>query len=175
MPRPRKGLLHVGIKDHVLALDLDPDVEVWRTKLEGVRMRTQAFVHLQRDANALYASYSGEIFCLDPATGAVRWHNQLTGLGDRDREHAERAWQRHQRRRAGDAVRAGASEPGVPAVGGHMTAGHPVRRWRCGCRACCRSPSASPSPHVQAAGRPATLSARPAPTSPLRLATRVAW
>ena len=81
MPRERKGLLHVGIKGHVLALDLDTGVEVWRTKLEGLRMRSQGFVHLQRDPGAVYASYSGEIFCLDPATGEVRWHNQLTGLG----------------------------------------------------------------------------------------------
>jgi outer membrane protein assembly factor BamB len=81
MPRPRPGLLHVGIKGHVLALDRHTGVEQWRTKLEGVRLRTHDFVHLHRDADNLYASYNGEIFCLDPKTGTVRWHNRLDRLG----------------------------------------------------------------------------------------------
>ncbi|HYK90244.1 MAG TPA: hypothetical protein VE398_15825, partial [Acidobacteriota bacterium] len=29
----------------------------------------------------LYAATKGELFCLDPATGHVRWHNPLKGLG----------------------------------------------------------------------------------------------
>lgn len=81
MPRARRGLLHVGIKGHVLALDRSSGVEVWRTKLDGVRMRMHDFVHLHRDTDDLYASYNGEVFCLDPATGAVRWRNNLKGLG----------------------------------------------------------------------------------------------
>ena len=81
MRRRRAGMLHVGIKGHVLALDRATGAELWRTKLEGVRMRAHDFVHLHRDADALYASYNGEVFCLDPATGTVRWKNDLRGLG----------------------------------------------------------------------------------------------
>lgn len=81
MPRRRETLLFVGIKGHVLALDSASGTERWRTKLEGVRMRTSGFVHLHRDADNLYAAYNGELFCLDPASGTLRWHNRLTGLG----------------------------------------------------------------------------------------------
>jgi outer membrane protein assembly factor BamB len=31
--------------------------------------------------NDLYASTKGEIFCLDPRTGQVLWHNPLKGMG----------------------------------------------------------------------------------------------
>lgn len=81
MPRMRGGLLHLGIKGHVVAVDRATGQERWRTKLEGVRVRTHDFVHLYRDGDALLASYSGEVFCLDPESGELRWHNQLTGLG----------------------------------------------------------------------------------------------
>ena len=29
----------------------------------------------------LYATANGELFCLDPATGDIRWQNPLKGLG----------------------------------------------------------------------------------------------
>ena len=81
MPRARAGLLHLGIKGHVIAVDRATGEERWRTKLGGVRMRTSDFVHLHRDGDDLFAAYNGELFCLDPKSGSVRWHNQLTGLG----------------------------------------------------------------------------------------------
>ena len=81
MPRARGGLLYLGIKGHVVAVDRATGQERWRTKLGGVRMRTSDFVHLHQEDDALFAAFSGEVFCLDPATGSVRWHNQLTGLG----------------------------------------------------------------------------------------------
>src|SRR5690606_37705400 len=31
--------------------------------------------------DSLFATFSGEIFCLDAATGTVRWHNRLGKLG----------------------------------------------------------------------------------------------
>jgi len=30
---------------------------------------------------SLYATSHGELFCLDPATGSLRWQNPLKGLG----------------------------------------------------------------------------------------------
>lgn len=81
MPRQPDRLLYVGIKTHVLAIDPSSGVEVWRTKLEGQRMRNNDFVYLTLDGERLYATSSGELYCLNRATGEVRWHNQLKGLG----------------------------------------------------------------------------------------------
>ncbi len=76
MARRKPALLHVGIKKYVLALDADTGVEVWRTEL-----KSGDFVVLHRAGDRLFAANHGEIFCLDPQTGEVRWHNKLPGLG----------------------------------------------------------------------------------------------
>jgi outer membrane protein assembly factor BamB len=81
MPRQPDRLLYVGIRTHVLAIDPSSGVEVWRTKLEGQRMRTNDYVYLTLVGERLYATSSGELYCLEKTTGEVRWHNQLTGLG----------------------------------------------------------------------------------------------
>jgi outer membrane protein assembly factor BamB len=49
---------------------------LWRTKL-----KSSDFVNVVLDDNALYAASSGQLFCLDPATGTIRWRNKLAGLG----------------------------------------------------------------------------------------------
>lgn len=79
--RRKQELVYVGIKYTVLALDRATGMEVWRTKLPKVRFRSGEFVGLALDGDALFATTSGEVFCLDPATGGVRWHNQLAKLG----------------------------------------------------------------------------------------------
>lgn len=71
----------MGIKHSVLALDRTTGTEVWRTKLPKVRFRMNDFVGLALDGDALLVTSSGELFCLDAATGAIRWHNQLNKLG----------------------------------------------------------------------------------------------
>ncbi len=76
MARRRQTLVHVGIKHWVLALDADTGAEVWRTKL-----KSGDYVVLHRAGDRLFAANHGEIFCLDPATGAIRWNNKLPGLG----------------------------------------------------------------------------------------------
>ncbi len=73
--------MYVGIKHHVIAIDRATGTELWRVKLQGMRMRAHDFVGLHLDGDDLFATCNGELFCLDPAAGAVRWHNQLTGLG----------------------------------------------------------------------------------------------
>jgi outer membrane protein assembly factor BamB len=68
--------LFIGIKGTVLALDRVSGQEIWRTDL----LRSE-FVNLVLQDGDLYAATAGELYCLDPATGRTRWHNQLKGLG----------------------------------------------------------------------------------------------
>jgi outer membrane protein assembly factor BamB len=72
----QQQLIHIGISGTVLALDRATGAEVWRQKFKG-----SEFVNVVLEDGALYAAARGELFCLDPATGTVRWKNALTGLG----------------------------------------------------------------------------------------------
>src|SRR6266567_3986212 len=72
----QNNLLFIGIKGTVLALDRANGREIWRTDL-----KRSDFVNLTIDGGALYAATAGELYCLDPATGQMRWHNELKGLG----------------------------------------------------------------------------------------------
>ena len=76
MPRKQRVLVYVGIQSSVVALDDSSGAEVWRVKLKG-----SDFVTLFWDGEALFAANRGEAWRLDPATGAVIWHNELKGLG----------------------------------------------------------------------------------------------
>jgi outer membrane protein assembly factor BamB len=69
-------LLFIGIAGKVLALDRVTGRETWRTDLTN-----SDFVNLTLDCGDLYAAAEGELYCLDPATGQIRWHNKLKGLG----------------------------------------------------------------------------------------------
>jgi outer membrane protein assembly factor BamB len=81
MPRPRAGIVYVGLKSSVVALDRRTGMEVWRTPLKGGVGRSSHFVNLQRDGDVLYAGIGGEVFALDPKTGTLIWHNPLKGFG----------------------------------------------------------------------------------------------
>ena len=70
------SLMYIGIKGTVLAVDRRTGAEQWRTHLKG-----SDFVNVVLDADALFATARGELFCLDPATGQIRWNNPLTGMG----------------------------------------------------------------------------------------------
>lgn len=76
MPREPQVLVFIGIKDHVVALDSQTGVEVWRTKLKG-----SDFVTVVWDGEAVLAANAGEAFRLDPRTGAMLWRNELKGFG----------------------------------------------------------------------------------------------
>ena len=39
------------------------------------------FVNVVLENGMLCAATQGELFCLDPATGELRWHNKLKGRG----------------------------------------------------------------------------------------------
>jgi len=70
------SLLFVGIKASVIALDSATGEPVWETPLSG-----SDYVSVLWDGVALYATNRGEVWCLDPASGAVKWHNALKGYG----------------------------------------------------------------------------------------------
>jgi outer membrane protein assembly factor BamB len=76
MPRDQRSFLYVGIKGCVVALDCQTGDEVWRTDL-----RSAEFVSVLWDGAALFAANSGEVWRIDPATGATIWHNKMKGLG----------------------------------------------------------------------------------------------
>ena len=76
MPRNPQVLLYAGIKNSVVALDDRTGSVVWRAEL-----RSSDYVTVHWDGEGLFAANSGEIWRLDPANGAVSWHNDLKGLG----------------------------------------------------------------------------------------------
>jgi outer membrane protein assembly factor BamB len=59
-----------------VALDRATGREVWRAQLPG-----SDFVNLVVDRGELYASSRGEIFRLNPQSGAILWHNPMPGFG----------------------------------------------------------------------------------------------
>ena len=76
MPRDPEVLLFIGIYNSVLAVNARDGTERWRTKLGGTSL-----VAVHWDGDHLFAATKGEVFRLDPRTGAVIWHNKLRGLG----------------------------------------------------------------------------------------------
>jgi hypothetical protein len=69
-------LVFIGIKGTVIALNAANGQQAWATHLKGAN-----FVNVVVQNEVILASCEGEIFCLDPLTGNVLWHNPLTGFG----------------------------------------------------------------------------------------------
>lgn len=69
-------LIYVGIKGAVLAINSANGQEIWAKKLTG-----SEFVNVVLSGCDLLAATHGELFCLDPQTGIIRWHNPLKGYG----------------------------------------------------------------------------------------------
>ena len=69
-------LIFIGIKGSVVALNRATGQQAWATRLKG-----SDFVNVVLQDGAVLASCCGEIFCLDPLTGIVMWHNPLKGFG----------------------------------------------------------------------------------------------
>ncbi len=69
-------LIYLGIKGAVIALNSATGGEVWAKKLTG-----SDFVNVALSGSDLLAATHGELFCLDPQTGIIRWHNPLKGYG----------------------------------------------------------------------------------------------
>ncbi len=79
--RPASGMLYVGIKGSVVALDRRTGLEAWRTVLKASVARTSTFVCVFRDGDLVVATCNGEVYAMDPASGSLLWHNPLKGLG----------------------------------------------------------------------------------------------
>jgi outer membrane protein assembly factor BamB len=70
------NVVYIGIQGAVLALDRSNGNEIWRTELKG-----SDFVNVVLDRDQLFASTSGEMFCLSQFDGRILWNNRLKGLG----------------------------------------------------------------------------------------------
>jgi outer membrane protein assembly factor BamB len=83
MARLQAGVVYVGIKTSVLALDRKTGEIAWAVKLPvkygGTTVSGLANVWCEPDA--LFAACAGEIFCLDPKSGTIIWHNLLKKMG----------------------------------------------------------------------------------------------
>ena|SRR5262245_7889145 len=66
----------IGIKGSVVALHSATGQHVWATPLKD-----SDFVNVVLQNESLLASCRGEVFCLDPLKGNIRWHNPLKGFG----------------------------------------------------------------------------------------------
>lgn len=69
--------LYLGTRGHVVCINKQDGMEVWRTKL---RTRGFAITTLLVQDNALYAGSDGFLYALDPLTGDILWENTLPGL-----------------------------------------------------------------------------------------------
>ena len=72
----KQNVIFIGVKGTVAALDRATGEAIWMIELKGAD-----FVNLVIDDDNLYATTKGEIFCLNPANGELRWHNRLSGMG----------------------------------------------------------------------------------------------
>ena len=69
-------IIFLGVKGSVVAVDSGTGQPVWEVNLKGTD-----FVNVALDGNNLFATTRGEIFCIDPQNGGIRWHNPLRGYG----------------------------------------------------------------------------------------------
>lgn len=81
MPRAPLSLVYVGVKNRVLAFDRRTGAPVWTTDLPAKYKSSGSFVNVVRDAEGLFATCAGELFALDPKSGALLWHEPLKGQG----------------------------------------------------------------------------------------------
>ena len=75
-PMPIEQLIFIGLNHFIVALHRDSGEIVWSTK-----ELHQGYVTLLLDGDRLIASSSGYIYCLNPYTGKILWHNPMKGYG----------------------------------------------------------------------------------------------
>lgn len=74
-------LVFIGINGSVVALNGATGEQVWVKQVGGGLGGASAFVNIVLQSGVLLATCRGEVFCLDPLTGNLRWHNPLKGYG----------------------------------------------------------------------------------------------
>ena len=70
------GMVYLGIKGGVIAVDRESGAEIWATALGG-----SDFVSVLVDGDRIFAGTKGEAYCLDAVSGSRIWHNDLPGRG----------------------------------------------------------------------------------------------
>ncbi|MBW8780339.1 MAG: PQQ-binding-like beta-propeller repeat protein [Verrucomicrobia bacterium] len=73
------SILLVGIKKNVIAFNKATGERLWSTQLNATFGDT--FVSIIADRTQAYVHAKGELYCLDLFTGAIRWKDELQGLG----------------------------------------------------------------------------------------------
>ena len=68
--------VYLGIKAHVVCIDLQTGKEVWRTSIK----RSQ-IISVLVEGDFIIAHAGGELFGLDKESGKISWKNGLQGLG----------------------------------------------------------------------------------------------
>ena len=70
------GVLIIGLKGTVVAVDRNSGETIWSTRLKGSN-----FVTVAVEEGAIFAATGGRLYRLDPSSGNVLWTNNLPGLG----------------------------------------------------------------------------------------------
>jgi outer membrane protein assembly factor BamB len=70
------NVLTLGINGYVVAINKNDGNEIWRTKL-----KSSSITVVTSDADKIYATTAGHLYCLDKLTGQQLWVNSLKGLG----------------------------------------------------------------------------------------------
>ena len=68
--------IFVGLKGTVVGIDRATGAALWSASLKG-----SDCVNVILQDGDLYAATRGRLYRLDPATGEIRWCNELPGLG----------------------------------------------------------------------------------------------
>src|SRR5258706_16206199 len=76
MARAISKSVFVGIRGSVFAFGRATGTQLWRTALKG-----GDFVNIVLDESDLFATTKGEVFCLDAASGQIRWNNPMKAMG----------------------------------------------------------------------------------------------
>ena len=69
-------LIFVGFRGYAMALNRDTGEMVWCNS-----QMHSGYVSMLLDGDRLIVSTNGYMYCLDPMTGKILWHNPLTGYG----------------------------------------------------------------------------------------------
>ena len=82
MTASERAPLYISIGSTVVAIDRATGDEIWRRELESSSLVTAGMLSTMLvTSDAIYVGAHGELFCLSPSTGEIRWHNRLKGLG----------------------------------------------------------------------------------------------
>ncbi len=70
------NFIYLGIKAHVVCVDILTGAEIWRTKIK----RSQ-IISIVVEENTIVAHAGGQLYGIEKRSGKVIWNNNLTGLG----------------------------------------------------------------------------------------------